>query len=119
MTLFIVLFLVHCLDDFFVQPVCLSKLKQRKFWLKYPDVYRHDYVMALLIHAFEWSAALSVALLLFGASETFAAVAFVVNGVVHAVVDNAKANKLSINLIVDQSIHIVQLVATTILYHFV
>lgn len=87
MTLFIVLFLVHCLDDFFVR---LSKLKQRKFWLKYPDVYRHDYVMALLIHAFEWSAA-----------------AFVANGVVHAVVDNAKANKLSINLIVDQCIHIV------------
>lgn len=45
--------------------------------------------------------------------------AFIVNAVVHAVTDHTKANLLKINLIVDQSIHIVQILLTFILMNVI
>ena len=117
MTLFILLFLAHCIDDFYIQPMCLTYLKQKKWWKhntppdKY-DMYKNDYRMALAIHAFEWSAALSLVLFLFDAPEWYIATMFFVNGVIHYIIDDIKANMLAINLIVDQSIHILQLAFT-------
>ena len=58
MTLFILMFLAHCIDDFFLQGGCLVNLKQKSWWEKQaPDAkYSKDYLMGLFIHAFEWSA---------------------------------------------------------------
>ena len=117
MTVFILLFLAHCIDDFYIQPMCLTFLKQKKWWKHNTppdnyDMYKNDYRMALAIHAFEWSAALSLVLFLFDAPEWYITMMFFTNGVIHYYVDDVKANKLSINLIVDQSIHILQLAFT-------
>ena len=43
---------------------------------------------------------------------------FTINLAVHFIVDDLKANKLKINLIQDQAIHLVQVVLTFILYSF-
>ena len=39
-------------------------------------------------------------------------VTFIVNAVIHAFVDNVKANWLLINLITDQAVHIIQILVT-------
>ena len=129
MNLFILLFLVHCIDDFVLQPICLSKLKQQDWWLKnVPNqprdknnkkLYRNDYKMALAIHAFEWSASLSVILMFFNAPDWFIGVAFIVNGIIHMYVDDAKANRHMISLVFDQTTHILQIIATVVWFYAV
>ena len=54
--------LLHIIDDFVLQPVCLSQLKCKSWWVeecKKNNVdykkYEGDYISALLMHAFSWS----------------------------------------------------------------
>ena len=119
MTLFLLLFLVHCIDDFFLQGGCLVNLKQKSWWEKQTQdpKYKYDYMMGLFIHAFEWSAMLCLVLMLFDASNWFLAGSFIFNGLIHALVDNLKANEFKINLIQDQLIHIVQIIITVLLFY--
>ena len=121
MTLFILMFLAHSIDDFFLQGGCLVNLKQKSWWDKQaPDAkYSKDYLMGLFIHAFEWSAMLCLVLILFGASNLFLAGSFVINGLIHMFVDNLKANKFKINLILDQSIHLLHILVTVLLFYYV
>lgn len=54
----LLMILCHIIDDFVLQPVCLSKLKQKKTWEELEDwcgLYKHDYIMALFIHALSWA----------------------------------------------------------------
>ena len=123
MTVFILMFLAHCIDDFFIQPACLSSLKQKSWWRRHTppakyDMYKNDYIMALAIHAFEWSAALSLVLFLFDAPEWYIAIMFFINGAVHYFVDDIKANMLAINLIIDQLVHITQIAITALGLYF-
>ena len=43
---------------------------------------------------------------------------FILNIGVHMIVDDLKANKKKINLIADQSIHLMQIIATWFIYLF-
>ena len=43
-------------------------------------------------------------------------IAYIVNIVIHAVVDTLKANALKINLVTDQTIHIVQIIITWLIF---
>ena len=40
------------------------------------------------------------------------ALAYIINIIIHALVDDLKANKFKINLVTDQLIHIVQIIVT-------
>lgn len=54
----LLMLLCHIIDDFVLQPICLSKLKQKDWWEKhiYENVmYKDDYKMALFIHSMSWS----------------------------------------------------------------
>lgn len=42
-------------------------------------------------------------------------IAFIVNTVIHGVVDDLKANKMKINLVQDQVIHVAQIIITAII----
>ena len=55
--IFFLMILCHILDDFVLQPVCLSNLKQKRWWDEhcYGKQYNNDYKMALLIHSLSWS----------------------------------------------------------------
>jgi hypothetical protein len=106
---------LHIVDDYYLQGI-LAKMKVRNYWKRhYPDrTYKYDYIWALLMHAFSWTfmVMLPIAYLMnFNITGLFA-IAFLLNVLIHAFVDNLKANKQKINLIQDQSIHLLQIILT-------
>lgn len=108
----------HIVDDYYLQGI-LASMKQRSWWEKQaPDeMYKHDYLVALLMHAMSWSFMVMLPLLIYFKFEPSALflVLWVANTVIHAVIDNLKANKRKINLIQDQTLHVVQIIVTAIL----
>ena len=118
MKLFIlfVMFFAHIVDDYYLQGI-LASLKQKTWWehqKSYKPMYKYDYIVALIMHAFSWSFMISLPILYLGFTKSIA-VAIILNTIIHGIVDDLKANKGKINLIVDQSIHIIQIVITWIL----
>ena len=122
---FILLFMIQChvIDDYVLQGV-LAKLKQKKFWQdNAPEkLYKYDYLCALMFHAFSWTfsvllpiTGLIVAHQLTIPLQTFIAV-FISNWIIHFFVDNEKANKLTINLWCDQLIHLIQIIASWLIF---
>lgn len=116
--LFILMVLFHVLDDFVLQAVCLSNLKQREWWMNSEEgrkeMYKNDYVAALTVHGFSWSAMILVPSIILGIDvppDVLIAL-FFVNALVHAIVDDLKANEKIINLVTDQVVHIGQVVIT-------
>lgn len=113
LNLFCMIFL-HIIDDYCLQAFCLSKLKQQDFWKENaPDKqYRYDYLMALFMHSFSWAFMIMIPTMI---NNCFIWWLFIVNLIIHFIVDHLKANLKKINLIVDQSIHIVQILLTWLL----
>ena len=113
--LFVMIF-AHIVDDYYLQGI-LASLKQKTWWenqKSYKPMYKYDYIVALIMHAFSWSFMISLPILYLGFTK-WIAVAIILNTIIHGIVDDLKANKGKINLIVDQSIHIVQIVITWVL----
>lgn len=103
----------HIVDDYYLQGI-LAKLKQKNWWKENaPDKqYRHDYIVALIMHAFSWSFMITIPTLFVSDRYIIMCLFIVINTVAHAYIDNEKANNLSINLAMDQFCHILQIVAT-------
>lgn len=118
--IFILLLMLFChiVDDYYLQG-WLASAKQKKWWEQNaPDkMYSRDYMAALTCHAFSWSFMIMLPL-------AFAAnwdlgwlfLAYPINIAIHMFVDDLKANKRKINLIVDQSIHFIQICLTFMVY---
>jgi hypothetical protein len=105
--------LLHIIDDFGLQPICLSKLKQKSFWdpyLKDSKLYKYDYKVALIIHGLSWSIMVHFPFMLLPINEWWILISVITNAIIHAWIDNEKANKLSINLLTDQLIHLCQII---------
>ena len=122
---FMLMVFMHIVDDFYLQGI-LAKLKQKKFWQENApaEMYRHDYIIALAAHAFSWCMCIHIPMFVFwyftgGFSLLAFVINFVVQATIHAVIDNLKANKLKINLIKDQLLHLLQISVTLFLYSFV
>lgn len=116
---FIISILLHIIDDFVLQTVCLSKLKQKSFWMKHEDYcekYKNDYRMALLIHSISWSIMIMLPLLFASSNILLIAVCLFFNTIIHYITDDYKANKFKINLIQDQTIHLFQIILTYLLF---
>ena len=116
---FVLLAMVFChiVDDYYLQAVgVLAMMKQRKWWEKEaPEkMYRYDYLVALAMHSMSWAfmVMLPIAAYMGWAPTRSFLILFLVNAVLHGVVDHTKANLLKINLIEDQTIHMVQIVLT-------
>lgn len=104
----------HIVDDYYLQGI-LASMKQKSWWTKqegYKDKYQYDYVIALIMHAFSWSFMILIPFLFLGLPPIFLVIALVLNGTIHAFVDDLKANQKKINLVQDQSIHIGQIFLT-------
>ena len=117
--LFVVTLMIFChiVDDYYLQGI-LASMKQRSWWEEnYPQKsYSYDYIMALAMHAMSWAFMIMLpiaAYMGFRPTNIFF-VMLAVNSVMHALVDNLKANKHKINLIADQSIHLMQIIITAI-----
>ena len=115
--IFVLLWMIffHIVDDYYLQG-WLASAKQKSYWQENaPDeLYKRDYIWALIMHSFSWAFMIMLPL---AYSQQFAidykfVIMFVVNIAIHAFVDNAKANWKMINLWHDQFIHIVQILFT-------
>lgn len=112
----------HLLDDYYLQG-WLASAKQKKWWEKNnPDpLYKHDYIMALIEHAFSWTFMIHVPVIAYMLSNktTYPAgliMIFCANWIIHAFTDHAKSNLHWINLIHDQCIHFMQIILTWAIY---
>lgn len=108
----------HIVDDFYLQGI-LAKMKQKQWWEENAPnaLYKHDYIIALIIHAISWSCMIMAPAILFklpNVNLLMIIILFIFNVVIHANVDNQKANMHKINLIQDQLIHLGQIIWTWI-----
>ncbi len=107
---------MHVLDDYVLQAPCLCNLKQRDFWKKNApeEQYKHDYKVALIMHALSWSFMIMLPCafaLDFNVGWGFVYY-LLFNTAFHAVIDHLKANVKVINLWIDQACHMVQIAGT-------
>ena len=115
-SILLLMILCHVIDDFVLQPICLSKLKQEKWWEQheeYKDLYKNDYKVALLIHSMSWSIMVMLPIIFFvNIPQINIFLMFVLNTFIHYLTDDEKANEGTINLVTDQGIHFTQILMT-------
>lgn len=113
LSLLLCMIFCHIVDDYYLQG-WLAQAKQKSYWNECHCMYGYDYIWALIMHAFSWSFMIMLPIMIisrFTVSWIFVVV-FVVNLLVHAFVDDLKANKKKINLWQDQLIHMLQIIIT-------
>ena len=105
----------HIVDDYYLQGK-LALFKQKSWWQENaPDqLYKYDYIVGLIMHSFSWA---FMVMLPVAVSQEFQIdavfmIMFITNTIVHAIVDDLKANKRKINLVTDQLIHAGQIALT-------
>ena len=110
---------LHIIDDYKLQGI-LASMKQKAWWeeqKEYKPLYKYDYIPALIEHSFSWAFMIMLPIAIFLKFNIgWWTIAYIINMVIHAVVDTLKANALKINLVIDQSIHIVQIVVTWLIF---
>ena len=115
--LYAMLFL-HLVDDYYLQGI-LASMKQKSWWEKNAPnpLYKNDYKVALIEHAFSWTfmIMLPITVLMVINNNILVvpwSIAFIINWIIHGWVDHLKANVHNISLVVDQVVHICQILAT-------
>ena len=111
------MFFFHIFDDYYFQGI-LAKMKQKSWWInqkEYNSFYRYDYLVALIIHSFSWSSMIHLPIIVYYYMNNINIsiiyfILIIIQMIIHIIIDNAKANTKSINLVIDQSIHIVQII---------
>lgn len=124
--IFFLMLLMHIIDDFVLQPKSLTHLKQKTWWkyeceskqIKY-EPYKNDYIAALVIHGLSWSIMVHLPIIFFMSypiSDITLIGTIICSAILHAFIDNIKANKFLINLIEDQTLHIFQLISIIMVF---
>ena len=113
----------HVIEDFHLQGI-LADMKQKCWWCNQfteygkglkPNTmkkYDKDYIVALLMHGFEWSVFVHIPMMWFYGFEPIIFASIIINALVHSFVDDLKCNKMMTNLIQDQILHIIQIAVT-------
>ena len=120
-TILILMFFAHIVDDYYLQG-WLASAKTKNWWKKNaPDkLYSKDYIMALFCHSLSWSIMVFLPILIYSLHNQIDLDWFYlvlpINLIVHAIIDDLKANKFKINLIIDQSIHFIQIFITWLIF---
>ena len=124
MHIIILLAMIYChiFDDFALQGI-MKNMKCKSWWQENAadKKYQYDYLIVLALHAFSWTFSTLVPLVVYMLIANISIdytllIAFIINWIIHFIVDNEKANKLRINLIIDQTIHIVQIIVTWLIF---
>ena len=121
LVLFSMLF-CHIVNDYNIQG-WLANAKQKQWWSENApqEMYKRDYLIALFEHAFSWAFMVEIPIWIYNimSNNYISIITFymcILNTVIHAYIDDLKANKRTINLIQDQTCHLVQIVATWLIY---
>lgn len=117
--IFVILLMIFChiVDDYYLQGWLVSA-KQKQYWQENApqDLYKRDYIWALIMHSFSWTFMIMLPIAYinsFVVNSSFL-IMFATNVVIHAMVDNLKANEKKINLWEDQLTHILQITLTAL-----
>lgn len=119
--LLIFMIFAHITDDYYLQG-WLASAKTKNWWEKNAPnkLYSKDYIMALFCHSLSWSIMVFLPILIYSLYNQIDLDWFYlvlpINLIIHAVIDDLKANKFKINLIIDQSIHFIQIFITWIMF---
>ena len=119
--LLIFMIFAHITDDYYLQG-WLASAKTKNWWEKNAPnkLYSKDYIMALFCHSLSWSIMVFLPILIYSLYNQIDLDWFYlvlpINLIIHAVIDDLKANKFKINLIIDQSIHFIQIFITWIIF---
>lgn len=110
---------LHIIDDYKLQGI-LASMKQKKWWeeqKEYKELYKYDYLPALILHSFSWTFMIMLPIVFsLNFNIGWWSIAYIANMIIHAFIDDLKANKFKINLVVDQTIHIVQIIITWLIF---
>ena len=113
--IFLLMIFCHIVDDYYLQG-WLASAKQKKYWKENaPDeMYKYDYIWALIMHSFSWTFMIMLPIAFcYGFNIPFQFIRiFLWNTAIHAITDDSKANRKRLNLIQDQTIHLVQIILT-------
>lgn len=119
--LLIFMIFAHITDDYYLQG-WLASAKTKNWWKKNaPDkFYSKDYIMALFCHSLSWSIMVFLPILIYSLYNqidlNWFYLVLPINLIIHAIIDDLKANKFKINLIIDQSIHFMQIIITWVIF---
>lgn len=115
MRIFLMMVLLHIIEDFHLQGI-MKEMKQKNWWLQqkgYKDLYENDYKVVLFLHSLSWSIMISLPILFFMNVPTLLVTLLIlINTSIHFHVDDLKCNKMSISLMTDQTIHLMQIIFT-------
>lgn len=114
----------HIVDDYYLQGI-LAHMKQKEWWQKNAsdEMYKNDYKVALICHGFSWAFVMSLPLLVttvyygYSGCKIFLIWSYIANAIIHAFIDNLKANTKVFNLVEDQLLHCVQILTTGLLFY--
>ena len=119
--LLIFMIFAHITDDYYLQG-WLASAKTKNWWKKNSPnkLYSKDYIMALFCHSLSWSIMVFLPILIYSLYNqidlNWFYLVLPINLIVHAIIDDLKANKFKINLIIDQSIHFIQIFITWLIF---
>ena len=122
--LLIAMLYCHILDDFCLQGI-LASLKQKSWWEDICSVeprFRNDYKAALIIQSFLWCFFIHIPLILhirycgWTYNEELFLIVFVADWIIHVIIDDFKCNKHKLNLVMSQTVYLIQVIVTWILY---
>mgnify|MGYP004653094531 CR=1 FL=1 len=111
------------LDNDFRKQGILASMKQKSWWEQqdgYNDMYKHDYIAALWTHAIWWGIELHIPVIAYiwykgqltPAHIWLLVTVMVAQIMIHKSIDDAKANQKLINLIIDQALHVFQILTS-------
>lgn len=119
--LLIFMIFAHITDDYYLQG-WLASAKTKNWWEKNAPnkLYSKDYIMALFCHSLSWSIMVFLPILIYSLYNqidlNWFYLVLPINLIIHAIIDDLKANKFKINLIIDQSIHFIQIFITWLIF---
>lgn len=115
-TILVFMLFLHIVDDYYLQGI-LAQMKQKSWWVDKIDnfensMYNKDYIVALIMHGFSWSVMIMLPIIVSRGFvvdlQMFGVICL--NGLLHSLVDDLKANHKKINLWQDQLIHVLQII---------
>lgn len=116
----VLMILGHLIADYPLQG-WLAQSKAKSYWDNSPKKNKYDYIPALICHATMWGIIIFLPLLFWWNTEYLIGwvwLALPINIIIHAIVDDLKANKKVINLWQDQLLHLAQILITWLIWLF-
>lgn len=115
MRVYILLAMIFChiVEDYGIQGI-LSQFKQKSFWKDKDFLYHNDWIISIIEHGFENTFMMMLPIAIyykFQLNELYF-IWFAWNWICHCIIDHYKCNKLQINLIRDQSLHMFWIILT-------